>query len=213
MPPFPFDYLVEARFLASPLLGRSTKGENEMRLAMAVGTVVFLLTFASQSRAQETLTFPQPTPQHQWLQQLVGQWDAEVHLFMEGQEPVVSSGSLHVRPVGAFWTVGEHQGQFLGQPFTGLQTLGYDPERQKYVGTWVDSVSGYLWTYEGALNEAGSVLTLATEGPCPARPGQLSEFKEVIEVKSKDHQVFTSSIKNEDGEWTTNMKIIDHRKK
>ncbi|MEX0936889.1 MAG: DUF1579 domain-containing protein [Pirellulales bacterium] len=184
-----------------------------MKRTTVVGTLLLLVACASTSRGEETPTFPEPTSQHQWLQQLVGQWDAEVHLFIEGQAPVVSKGTLHVRPVGAFWTVGEHQGQFLDQPFTGLQTLGYDPEKRKYVGTWVDSVSGYLWRHEGDLNESGSALTLSTEGPCPARPGQLSEFKEVIEVKSKDRQVFTSSIKNEEGEWTTNMKIIYHRKK
>jgi hypothetical protein len=82
-----------------------------------------------------------------------------------------------------------------------------------YVGTWVDSMTSYLWTYQGAVDDTGKVLTLETRGPCPQAPGKLSQFREVIEIKSADHRTFTSSMLQDDGKWTTLVNIQFWRKK
>ncbi|HUG89416.1 MAG TPA: DUF1579 domain-containing protein [Planctomycetaceae bacterium] len=183
-----------------------------MNKACVAGFIV-LLAAAAVVRAQEIPEFPKPGKEHQWLGQLVGEWDTEGELFMEpGQPPLKTKGTESVRAIGGFWVLAENKGDFLGQPFTGLLTLGYDAEKKQYVGTWVDSMTGYLWTYEGAVDNAGKVLTLETEGPCPDRPGELSNFKEVLEIKSKDHKVFTSSMQGEDGTWTK-MMTINYRRK
>ncbi len=101
----------------------------------------------------------------------------------------------------------------MEMPMTGVMTLGYDPEKKKYVGTWVDSMTSHLWRYEGTVDAAGKVLTLDTEGPNPAAPGKTAKFKERIEFKSKDHKVFTSSMQGDDGEWVTFMTMNSKRKK
>jgi hypothetical protein len=72
-------------------------------------------------------------------------------------------------------------------------------------------MTGHLWAYDGEVDKAGKVLTLETEGPCPAAPGRVSRFREVLEVRSKDHKVFSSSMEGEDGKWTTFM-TIDYRR-
>src|SRR3712207_8501500 len=46
---------------------------------------------------------------------------------------------------------------------TTLMTLGYDPQTQRYVGTWGGSMMNYLWVYDGELDVDGRVLTLASE--------------------------------------------------
>jgi Protein of unknown function (DUF1579) len=180
----------------------------------SMGIVVAVLAVASQSRAAEVPEFPQPQKEHQWLQQLVGEWEADVEMFMEpGQPPVKSSATESVRAVGGFWIVAESHGNMMGHPFTGLMTLGYDVETAQYVGTWVDSMNGYLWKYEGTRDPTGKVLTLRAEGPCPMAPGELSQFKEVLELKSPDHKVFSSSIQGKDGKWTKVMTINYRRTK
>ncbi len=174
---------------------------------------VLVAVAASVCWAGEVPEFPKPTKQHEWLQQLVGEWDSEVEMFMEPvQPPVKSKGTEKVRSIGGFWTLAENQGDLMGLPFTGIMTLGYDADSERFVGTWVDSMTGFLWKYEGQLDETGKILTLNSEGPCPAAPGTLSKFKEVLEIKSKDHKVFTSSIQAEDGSWTTGLRINYRRK-
>ena len=177
------------------------------------GLIVVLLA-ATAAPAQDVPEFPKPQKEHEWLQQLAGEWEAECEMFMEpGQPPLKSKGTETVRTVGGFWIVAENKSEFMGQPFTGLLTLGYDARKEQYVGTWVDSMTGYLWTYEGAVDSAGKVLTLETEGPCPEKPGELSKFREVLEIKGKDHKVFTSSIQGEDGQWHTFVTINYRRAK
>jgi hypothetical protein len=187
---------------------------NKIRGNAAVaGCVVVLLggLVATVVRAQEE--FPKPQKEHQWLQQLAGQWDYDAEMIMEpGQPPMKATGTETGRIIGGFWAVTENRGDFMGTPFTGIMTLGYDPDKQKYTGTWVDSMSSYLWKYQGTLDSSGRKLTLDTEGPCPQEGGKIIKFKEVIELKAPDQKVFTSS-REKDGKWVQMMKITSRKRK
>jgi hypothetical protein len=185
-----------------------------MKICIALGVVVALLAAASRGRAQEVPNLPAPQKEHEWLAQLVGEWDAEVEAVMDpSQPPIKSKGTETVRALGGFWVVAENKGDIGGLEFTGVLTLGYSPEKKQYVGTWVDSMSNYLWTYDGSVDATGKVLTLETEGPCPMKAGETSNFREVLEIKSKDHKLFTSSIQMDDGSWFTMLTINYRRKK
>jgi hypothetical protein len=175
--------------------------------------VVALLTASAVCRAQELPEMPGPEKEHDWLQQLAGEWESESQMYMEpGKPPVKATGKETARMIGGFWLMAENQSTIMDMPFTGVLTLGYDAEMKKYVGTWIDSVTGYLWKYKGAVDDAGKTLTLETKGPCPRAPGKLSNFKEVIELKGKDHKVFTSSMQQDDGEWIK-IVTVDYRRK
>jgi hypothetical protein len=175
------------------------------KVTIALVTVA-LLTCTVSSVAQETPAMPGPVKEHEWLQQLVGEWQTDAEMFMEpGQPPVKSQGTESVRPIGGFWVLAEYQGTFTDKPFTGVLSLGYDPQKQKYVGSWIGSMDSQLWRYEGTLDATGKILTLETEGVCPHAPGKLTKFREVIEIKDKNHRVFTSSMEGEDGKWVTAM--------
>lgn len=183
-----------------------------MKKLIVAGCVGALLAGTAVNLAQEQPELPKPQKEHAWLEQLAGEWEADVEAIVPGQEPLKSKGTESVRKIGGFWVLAENKGEFQGQPYTGLLTLGYDAGKERYVGTWIDSMTGYLWTYEGTVDSTGKVLTLETEGPSHA-PGEVANFKEVLELKSRDHKVFTSYIQGEDGEWTRMVRIDYRRKK
>jgi hypothetical protein len=145
----------------------------------------------------------EPQQEHQWLQQLVGEWTYETEATMEpGQPPLKCEGSERVRSLGGIWILTEGQGQMPdGTPATAVLTLGYDPQKQRYVGTWIGSMMTHLWAYEGTLDATGRVLTLAAEGPNMITAGQMAQYKDVIEIKSDDHRVLTSHMLGDDGAW------------
>jgi hypothetical protein len=141
--------------------------------------------------------------EHEWLHGLVGEWRYQTEALMEpGQPPAKFGGTESVRSLGGLWIVAEGQGEFPGgSTGTTLMTLGYDPQKQRYVGTWIGSMMTYLWVYDGQLDAAQHVLTLNAAGPAMDDEGKMAKYKDVIELKSDDHRVLTSHVLGEDGKW------------
>ena len=100
----------------------------------------------------------------------------------------------------------------MGVEMHSVLTLGYDSAKQKFVGTWVDSMLNHMWHYEGTLDDSGKVLTLMTEGPSFTDPNQTAKYKEVLELKDKDHKVFSSHVQV-DGEWVKFVTVEGKRVK
>ena len=184
-----------------------------MKKIAIASTVVALLAAAAVLEAQDPPAMPAPAKEHKWLQQFAGEWESEFELFFEpGKPPLKCKGTGSARSIGGFWIVAEGKADLLGMPFTSVLTIGYDPQKKKYVGTWVDSLSSHLRKYEGTVDAKGKTLTLESEIPIPHAPGKLAKFKEVTEFKSKDHQVVTSSWQIEEGKWST-LAIVNSRRK
>lgn len=147
------------------------------------------------------------------LQQIVGEWEYDSEAIFEPGKPAMKSkGTESVRAVNSQWVIAENRGTIFDTPFTGIMTLGYDAEKKRHVSTWIDSMHGHMTHSEGTLDEAGNTLTLLAEGPNPAAPGKRCKLKDVIELKSKDHKVFTSSMQEEDGQWVTFLTVNYRRK-
>jgi hypothetical protein len=178
------------------------------------GLVFSLLVVASRSKAQENFEMPAPQKEHEWLNQLVGEWDTEGEMHIgPGAEPIKSTGTDTARMLGGFWLVSDVKGDVMGTSVEARLTLGYDTKKKKYVGTWIDSMTSYMWHYEGSVDDTGKTLTLNTEGPGFQGGDKLTKFKEVIEIKNKDERTFTSTMQGEDGKWTKLMSVTYRRKK
>lgn len=158
---------------------------------------------AAAAYGQAAPEMPKPVKEHEWLERFVGEWTSTSEMVVEpGQPPVTCNGVERVRRIGGFWVLSEHEATVMETRVEARLTLGYSPEKGKFVGTWIDSMTSHMWVYEGTLNDAGTTLTLLTEGPNIATPGATAKYREVIEFTSADEKVMTSSIQNEDGSWT-----------
>lgn len=156
---------------------------------------------------------PKPTKEHEWLQRFVGEWtsESEIHMVPD-EEPMKGSGTESVRPLGGFWIVSDVTGEMPGMTMKAVLTFGYDPKKEKYVGTWVDSMTSHMWEYEGTVDDSGKVLTLITNAFCPMEQREC-EFLSTVEFVSDDERIFTEKKKSEDGEWVTIVKSVYKRKK
>lgn len=151
--------------------------------------------------------FASPQKEHAWLQQLVGDWTFESECAGEPGKPAEKfRGSETVKALGGLWIVGEGQGEMPGGG-TGkmMITLGFDPKRNRFVGTWVGSMMANLWIYEGELDASGRILTLHAEGPSCSGDGTFAKYQDVIELESPDHRILTSRTQGADGTWTQFM--------
>ena len=149
----------------------------------------------------------EPQQEHRWLAALVGEWTYESEpCAAPGQEPMKFTGSESVRTLGGLWVVGQGRGEMPGGSLAQTMiTLGFDPDRGRFIGTWVGSMMTNMWVYEGELDASGKVLTLNTTGPTFDGSGKTANYQDIITVKDADHRILTSRVLGEDGQWTEFM--------
>jgi hypothetical protein len=154
----------------------------------------------------------EPQKEHRWLEQFVGEWEYENEAIMgPGQAPMKSKGTESVRSLGV-WILCEGKGPMPdGGLMTAVITLGYDPTKKRFVGTFIASVMTNLWLYEGQLE--GNVLTLDAEGPSFADPTRTARYQDIFEIVSADHRTLSSQVLGEDGQWHRFMTAHYRRKK
>ena len=157
----------------------------------------------------------EPVKEHHWLQKLVGEWTYETECSMgPDQPPAKATGTESVRTLGGLWVLCEGQGEMhCGGTATTLMTLGYDPARKRFVGTFIGSMMTHMWLYDGRLDESGKVLTLDTEGPSFTAEGKMTKYQDIIDFKSDDHRVLSSRALGEDGRWVGFMTAHYRRRK
>jgi hypothetical protein len=143
----------------------------------------------------------EPQKQHQWLHRLVGEWTAEMEAAMGPGEPVQKTkGRERVRSLGGLWVICEGEGEMPGAgAVQSVLTLGFDPTKKCFVGTFIASMMSYLWNYDGAL--AGNVLTLDAEGPSMKGDGSLAKYHDIITMLSDDERTLTSEALGDDGKY------------
>jgi hypothetical protein len=172
-----------------------------------------LLTFCMLP-AQEEMQPGSPLEQHEWLQRLVGEWTVSLDTVTEpGGDSTSPETRESIRSIGGLWIVAEGTADYDGKPFTSLLTLGYDPAKKAFVGTWIDTLQTTMWSYVGHLDESKRVLTLEAEGPSFGDPDKTAKYRDQIELVGTDRKTMSSSMLGEDGNWMTYMTAEGRRVK
>lgn len=179
-----------------------------------VTAAVVVVLLGGQVIAQDFPT-SEPQKEHEWLKQFEGEWVSESKVtFGPGQEPITAAGTMKSRMLGGRWIITDVTGDMMGTKIEALQTIGYDPEKKKYIGTWVDSHLDFMWQYSGTVDASGKKIVLEAEGPnFMSQSDKPAMFRDSYEFKSADHIVMTSEMQGEDGQWTQFMSADVRRKK
>lgn len=146
-----------------------------------------------------------------FLRKLVGVWDVTSAPGNSGGDQ--ATWTEVVRSLNGRWVVAEGEGNMPGGHMAEtLMTLGYDREKGKFIGTWIGSMMDHMWFYEGVLDEAGRTLMLDTTGPDLENKGRIATYREAITIISDNERVFTSTVREADGNWKALMVAKYHRK-
>jgi hypothetical protein len=155
------------------------------------------------------MEMPKQQREHDFLNRMVGTWEV-TSADMVNEEIWTET----CRSLNGIWFVAEGTGNMPGGggPATTVLTLGFDPAKGRYVGTWFGTMMNHLWVYDGELSDNGNTLSLYTTGPDFAEEGKLGDYREQITFTSPDHRTFTSSAKQPDGTWKQFMQASYTRK-
>ncbi len=164
---------------------------------LTLASLLALLPLASSSVTQPA----DPTPQHKWLGQLVGEWHTEVVDPSVGPEAPETKIQItdNVHAVGEYWIVSESETRFSSGASHFMMTIGYDPEAKEFIGSWIDANTSHMWTLTGSLDEERQMLTLHGEGP--GVDGKPARFRDDIQLDSPNQKTHRSFLLGVDGKW------------
>ena len=181
-----------------------------LRQSLATGALVLATsTFSTalQPAATQEHMMPQPTDQHMLLQKLVGKFEGTMTMFQPGMPATPAPATETIASVGKFWTTTRFECEFMGMPYVGSGYTGYDPEKKKYVGMWLDNTSATATPMEGSWDEAKKAIVMHWTGP--DMTGELVPHRSE-NVMSEDGYVMTFFQGKE--EMVKNMEIRMKRK-
>jgi GH18 family chitinase len=162
-------------------------------LFLAAGT----LAVAALVPARSTQEMPQPGEQHRQLLANVGTWEGTMVMHMPGMPETPSNVKETIEGVGEFWAQSHFEGDFMGMAFHGRGCEGFDPAKNKYIGTWFDSTSPVLTVMEGEHDKATNSIVWRWEGP--DMTGNVVPHRM---VKTTDGDKYTSAMYIGPGEGT-----------
>lgn len=147
-----------------------------------------------------------PGEPHARLAQMEGDWDLEIQMWMDPDAPpIVETGTASSRmEFGGRFLVEEVNSSFMGQPFRGLGTHGYNNLTGEYEATWIDDHSTAIHTHRGQME--GNQLVLTGRYP-DAVTGEWKETRGVLTFVSPTEMRYASYEVSDDGNERKVMEI------
>lgn len=134
-----------------------------LRTRLASGILTFAAGAGAVAAIQPILAtqdMPQPGEYHRMLQKDVGTYEGTMTMSMPGMELEPAPAKETIRPLGGFWTISHFECEYMGMPMQGQGVMGYDPDKKKFVGTWIDSFTPSLSVMEGEYDEAKKAIVM-----------------------------------------------------
>jgi Protein of unknown function (DUF1579) len=103
-----------------------------------------------------------PGENHKHLARLVGDWTFTSKMWMDPSQPPAESGGTMKGELilGGRYVQTQWQGNFMGMPFEGRATEGYDNMSKQYVSTWVDNMGTGIFMQTGNCENGGKTCTM-----------------------------------------------------
>jgi len=166
-----------------------------------------------QAQMEAWAKLAQPGPQHEMLKMMEGTFTTDVTSGMPGMPEQKSTGkTVNAMVLGGRYLQQKFEGTMDGQPFTGVGYTGYDNNKKKFVGTWMDTMSTTILNMEGTADAAGKVITMTATYDDPMT-GKPTSMRTVTTVVSSDKHTFDMYMPGPDGKEFKGMTIVYTRAK
>lgn len=146
----------------------------------------------TQEQMEAMMKLASPGEMHKQLGKMAGDWTFTNKMWMApGQPPMESAGTMHAEAIlGGRYIQATWKGSFMGQPFEGQGTEGYDNISKQYVSSWVDNMGTGILYSVGTCEDGGKKCTTVGESSDPMSGGKVT-------MKSVLTWIDDNSFKNE----------------
>ncbi|HZZ81715.1 MAG TPA: DUF1579 family protein [Gemmataceae bacterium] len=168
--------------------------------------VIAVLTLVAASDLIAQPSIVKPGPEHEFLKQGVGVWDATVKA--NGGE---IKGELHCKmAAGDLWMLEQFKMEIAGMPFEGYGATSYEPSKKKYVNVWIDSMVPSPMLSEGTYDKEKKTLTL--NGTMTGPGGKSMKATVTITYQNANSKVLALKTTGADGKETPMVEISYKRR-
>jgi len=131
---------------------------------------------------QAAMAAMSPGPEHQKLARMAGDWTFTNKMWMDpSAPPSEGSGTVHAEMIlGGRYVHSVWKGNFMGMPFEGHGTDGYDNITKKHISFWVDNMSTGAMQMTGTCEQDGKVCTATSEAMMDPMTGKMTVFRSVV---------------------------------
>jgi len=155
-----------------------------------------------------------PGPSHKVLDAKVGKWTATMKCFADPKAaPMESKGTSDIKWImdGRFLQE-SFTGDYMGAPFQGQGTYGFDNIKKKYIASWYGNMGTGICLHEGTYDAAKKVFTFTGEAP-DVMTGKFVQERWVDTMKDADHWTMQAYRPGPDGKEFMAMEVQYTRSK
>lgn len=161
----------------------------------------------TQAMMAEMAKYAEPGPEHKVLEPSIGKWKMVTKSWYAPGEPTVSEGTSETQWIlGGRFLLYKGNGTMMGQPFEGMEVIGYDRKAKEYTAYWMDNMGTAMYPMtNGKYDAATKTLTFKANWPNPMGEGTVP-YTMATKFVSNDSHVFTMSTVKE-GKEVVEMEI------
>lgn len=157
------------------------------------------------------MKFATPNENHAYFQKFIGTWEIDSKSWMQpGVEPEHNKITAEIKTIlGGRFMHAVFMGTMMGQPFEGLQIVGYDNLQNKYITFWIDNAGTAFYLTSGTMDESGKVLTETGVWPDPITGGS-TKVRAVTTGLDEDNFIYEMYMTGPDGQ---EFKVLENNAK
>lgn len=154
-----------------------------------------------------------PGAPHKMLSRLAGSWTIRTKAWMEPDKPPMEGTGICEQKMlfDGRYLQQKYAGEMMGDPFSGINIMGYDNHTKKYVSTWIDSMSTGIYCFEGTGSEDGKTISQECSYDDPVKgPTVWRSVSRIVDDDTVEYEMYFTS---QGGKEEKGMETIMTRKK
>jgi hypothetical protein len=147
---------------------------------------------AGDAEMKAMMAYSTPGEMHELMARDNGPWREQVTMWMKpGAPPQTFTASVKSEMLmDGRYQQQTHSGEWMGMPFNGISTTGYDNARKVFVNTWIDNFGTGIMTSEGRYNPATKTIEFKGKVTDPMAGGKQMPFRQVLRfIGDKEQRV------------------------
>lgn len=136
------------------------------------------------------MEYATPGEPHKILAKSNGTWVGEVTMWMSPDGPPQTNTSTMTNKMvmDGRYQLSEYKGDFMGMPFLGMSTTGYDNVKKVFLSTWIDNMGTGILKMEGPWDEASKTISMKGKMIDPST-GRECDMRETLKIIDENNQL------------------------